>query len=330
VADAELSDLPEYEEFGFRSSYPGPFKCRRGDMRLLVLGGDRERISSLVQRTLTKPAGGAVEYRALGDRVMLLYGRNLVSSLTPPWDGYGAVDELLASFWVPVWAGRKRNGRFEAKRLCMSVPHIVVDNPMSHVAGREIYGFAKALGHFQYSGEALCIEGYGGDFAPTAVAGWRKLIEIAPAAGSEAETGPWLDGIEELVDALGPQLIEGYSGERVELPGGVRLIGELCRNLRRGLAHLVFLKQFRDAQAHGYACYQSVVEAPARTIHVKPRPSLRDWDVTIHPLDSHPITKELGVKTQPARWCVELKELEFDVLEGEVVGGWVSGSQPPG
>ena len=66
----------------------------------------------------------------------------------------------------PYWAGHERNGRFEAKRLCMAVPHILVDNPMSHVGGREIYGFPKALGRFESAGETLRVEGLRRELLP--------------------------------------------------------------------------------------------------------------------------------------------------------------------
>ena len=92
--------------------------------------------------------------------------------------GLGEVLEHLAAFWVPVWAGRERNGRFEADRLCMSVPHIVVDNPISLVVGREVYGFPKALGQFTYgAGGGSTVDAYGGDFtagsAPDGDHSWR-------------------------------------------------------------------------------------------------------------------------------------------------------------
>ena len=327
-----MSELPQYEEFGFRSSYPGPFKCRQGDMRMLILQGELDCIESLTARTLTKAARGAVKYRPLGNRVMLTYGLNVVSSATPPWDTYGKVNELLAAFFVPVWAGHTRNGRFEAERLCISVPHILVDNPMSLVAGREIYGFAKALGRFDPpdpSGAVdgpLRIEGYGGEFDPQSTAGWRPLIEISPVGGGEVQGGRELDGTPGLVEAVAPELIEGYSAEELDdeegldLPGGVRLAARLCREIRQGLSRQVFLKQMRDTVHQDRAVYQRVVEAPVRTNRVSPRVSLRDWDVTIHDLDSHPIGRDLGLDDQRAHWSATLKDFEFDVLQGEVIG----------
>jgi hypothetical protein len=81
----------------------------------------------------------------------------------------------------------------------------------------------------------------------------------------------------------------------------------------------VFLKQFRDVVDQTDACYQCVVEAEARIRSARPRRPGREWKVTIHSLDSHPICKELGIESQGTRWSVHLSDFQFDVLGGEIV-----------
>ena len=78
-----------------------------GKMRGFVLEGDGERIADLVKRMFNVPAGGSTEYRSLGSNVLLLLGGfERVSCLTPPFDRWGSVAEIMASFWIPVMAGR--------------------------------------------------------------------------------------------------------------------------------------------------------------------------------------------------------------------------------
>src|SRR4051794_23855018 len=148
LADAPVSGLPEYVEFGLRSTMAGPFRSTKGQMRMLLLEGDAKRIEALVDRVLTAPARGAAAYRPLSRHVLLSVGESLVSSREPPENGWGRVRGALAAVWVPVWAGRQGRDGFEADRLCMCVTHILVDNPIPHAAGREIYGYPKALGRF--------------------------------------------------------------------------------------------------------------------------------------------------------------------------------------
>ena len=94
--------------------------------------------TTLVERMFNEPAGSAIEYRALGAQVLLLVGSfDRVTSLTPPFDRWGAVRETQASFWIPVLAGRDLGELFLAERVLLAVPYIFVDNPMSYLGGRE-------------------------------------------------------------------------------------------------------------------------------------------------------------------------------------------------
>ena len=55
MAGNRVSTLPTYEGVGSRSTFPGPFACRDATMHALVLDGDLQRITALVDRTLTGP-----------------------------------------------------------------------------------------------------------------------------------------------------------------------------------------------------------------------------------------------------------------------------------
>ncbi len=315
--------LPRYVEFGGRADSPGPFRCREGRLRGLLLRGEEERIEDLVQRTLTEPAGGAVEYRPLSDRVLLLAGGfGDVTSTTPPYDEWGTVHEVQVSLWVPVLAGRRRGPIFIAERLCLAVPYLLVDNPMSYLGGRENYGYAKTMGRFYPEageGDRLRVDAYGGDFGRGQRAGWQPLLELAPTGPLRDGESATFDDPGDLVRYLTGGALDGEGGEDLALPGlelGSTLVGEMLG----GRATQVFLKQFRDVADGAHACYQSVVEAPLEVTRVSFRPSAQDWAVTVHPLDSHPIARELGVRSQTASMSLDL-ELDFVVENGAEVGG---------
>ena len=65
---------------------------------------------------------------------------------------------------------------------------------------------------------------------------------------------------------------------------------------------------------------EAVVEAGATFRSARAVPVGRPVRVTIHPLDSHPLTAELGVASQTVRTAVDC-ELSFVVERGEVVAG---------
>ncbi|MGH2864997.1 MAG: hypothetical protein ACRDJX_07070, partial [Solirubrobacteraceae bacterium] len=105
--------------------------------------------------------------------------------------------------------------------------------------------------------------------------------------------------------------------------GELGLIASLLEALLDGRVRQVFLKQFRDAGAADTACYQAVVEAPAQISNLRWCPSLSEWTITIHPLDSHPIANELGVADQTTRLTCQL---DFDMTVG---AGTVVSPAPP-
>lgn len=338
MAQPEVTTLPEYVEFGLASTSPGPYLCAQGRMRVFVLNGDKALIEDLIERTLTVPAPGTAAYRAVGKRVVLIVGENRVKSLTAPWDGWGYVPEALAAFFVPVWAGHLSNGHFKAKRLCMSVPQIFVDNPMSLLVGREVYGYPKALAQFNprrdFLHSPLVVCGYGGNFDAEAEARWVPVLEVAPRdteGPSELEPAPEHEDSARLVRAFLGALLEdaeipaGDGGPEVILPNGITLAWNLIAEFCEGTSRQVFLKQFRaaefgDAGEPQPASYQAVLEVPTSVKNVKPGLSRRDWKVTVHPVDSHPITGELGVREQTVGWTTELLDFDFVVEEGAIIG----------
>jgi uncharacterized protein with NAD-binding domain and iron-sulfur cluster len=316
-------DLPGYVEFGGRATAPAPFACEDGRLKGLLLRGDAGRIAALVERMFNAPAGASTEYRALGSRVLLLIGRfGRVTSLTPPFDRWGAVRETQASFFVPVVAGRDTGGLFVAERLLLAVPYIFVDNPMSYLGGREAYGYAKTMARFtpvDGLGESTVVEAFGGDFGRNEGAAWREFLSVEPTGGprmrrAEPETSGLLGLLRHLVGDL-----TALDESRELIVAGLRLPAGLLSDLEERSVSQVFLKQFRDAADGTRACYQAVVEAPVRVDRVITRPAERDHRVTFKRLDSHPIDQELGLTDQRAEVSFEA-EMDFVVEEGHEVG----------
>ncbi len=311
-------ELPPYVEYGGRATTPPPFLSTGGKMRGFVLEGDGERIADLVKRMFDVPAGGATEYRSLGSNVLLLLGGfEHVSCLTPPFDRWGSVAEIMASFWIPVMAGRDLGPTFLAERLVLAVPYIFVDNPMSYLGGRETYGYAKTMAQFHPDdavGERVTMETFGGNFGRNEGAAWRPFLEVEEVGAHNGSQERPLEGpaglVRRLVGDLPPVNAEGEI-----VLADIRLTAELVEGMLDGRVYQLFLKQFRDAEDGTRACYQSVVEAPCQVLRVSNKLVGRDADVTIHQLDSHPIGQELGVTSQRAQIVFDA-ELDMIVEHG--------------
>ena len=300
----------QYVEYGGRATAPPPFRSTGGRFQCLALEGDASRITALIDRMLNVPAAGRVHYRPLfGKHLLLQTGAFAsVSSQAPEFDRWGYVEEAQISLWVPLAAGRLEGSAFIAERLCLAVPYILVNNPMSYAGGREDYGYPKTLGIFSPAdglGDPLSVEAFGGQFDPADQAGWHPLFRISRGAGPRARKGGGWHDLKEAgrhITELGEERLRELSG--IPAPS---LIGDFLAALEGRQVRQVFLKQFRDVRADTAAIYQSVVEAPIHFLSTSLRPSLEQWSVQITPLDSHPIGPELGLSSQTTRLSFDVK-----------------------
>jgi hypothetical protein len=283
--------LPEYVEYGPRETAPPPFTSGGGNFLGLILKGDTTAIEKLCDRVLNEPFEGAspFTYKPFSDAVLLFAGRweNLTS--VPKIDE-GSANEDQVSLWVPV---KKWDKNGEEQGVCMMVPYMFVDNPMSLLNGREDYGYQKAYGKLQPSPlpgktlpapESVAVEAFGGVFGPASTAGWVAVLRFDPVAATEPP-------------------------EPASPPGATAFpAAVLAEVLSRGV-NQVFLKQFRDAAVAGRACYQRLVEAPVtfEEPHVKLKRGEWRVEIQIPSPSSHPITEDLGVETHVTPFAFELQ-----------------------
>jgi uncharacterized protein with NAD-binding domain and iron-sulfur cluster len=324
-------ELPPYVEYGGRATAPSPFECKGGEMRTLVLEGDGDAIGELVDRVFNLPAGTGITYRSFGSHVLMMMGNfKRITSLTPPFDRWGAVKETQASFWIPVLAGHDYGGIFIAERLLMAVPYVFVDNPMSYLGGREDYGYAKVMGRFDPAlglGDHVTLEAFGGDFGRMEGADWRTFLELTSGGARRSpEQRPQQTGTAPLVQLLignGTTLKEGED----LVVADIQFTADLIDDLFAGRMTQIFLKEFRDTADGTRACYQAIVEAPVQIKRIQYALTERDWSITLHPLDSHPIDHELGITSQEADIALDM-EIDFIVENGHEVGRVVAPSGP--
>jgi hypothetical protein len=96
------------------------------------------------------------------------------------------------------------------------------------------------------------------------------------------------------------------------------VVVDFVRAVLEKTAQQVFLKQFRDAESAGEACYRVIVEAPVQVTEPSLQGLGEEWQITIQRPRSHPITEELGIESQPTMLTFELgMDLEIDA--GKVV-----------
>lgn len=290
-----MSPAPDYVEYGPRATFPPAFLARGGQFLGLLLKGELAQIKALCDRVLNVPAEGKIKYAPLGPYVVMMVGSFAQqTSQAKDFIHRGYASETAAVFWLPLLATYPNGDT----GLSLAAPYVFVDNQMSLLCGREDFGYAKSLARFYPEtglGPNVTVETFGGNFSPTSKADWHEVLKIA-GGGAAAET--W-DTPQKVATAL--------LGKAGAAEATLKQVLKLVQELVEEKARHVFLKQFRDAELAGKACYRYVVEAPLAFTEPSVRVVLGGWLVTVTELQSHPIAEDLGVETQITPLAFELK-----------------------
>jgi hypothetical protein len=316
-----MTDLPAYVEFGGLASAPGPLQCDRTTLYVFGLRADRDRMEALCTRVFRDPTGGEVDYRPLGDHVMVTFG--VVGAIRPaldPWHAMGAVREPQVGFWIPVARVREDDdGDLEGTHFGMFCAAMMLDNPISLLSGREDYGYPKTMGWSAMPPDddltqPFTLEVFGMDFGDDQAPERRPLMELTPvgdalddadlAVGDLLEAGRWMKRL--LID------------DRDEVELGLRFAADFAHAVARGTVDQVFLKQVRATVDGRHADLQQVVVAPAKTRNVRARQLRHDYDLVLHHLDSHPLHEELGIVERQRVTLAARMDFDFRIEAGRV------------
>jgi hypothetical protein len=315
-----MSDLPAYVEFGGLGSAPGPLQCDDTTLYVFGLKADHAKLDALCQKAFNTPTGGAVDYRPLGDNVIVTFG--VVGAIRPtlePWHSMGAVREPQVGFWIPVARVEPDGERLEAQDFGMFCAAMMLDNPISLLSGREDYGYPKTMGWSEMPAAAtdastpftLDVFGmnFGGDEHPER----RRLMELAPVGAQLSEAELAIGDILTVGEWIKDMLFE-----KPEVELGLHFAFAFGKALEDHKVNQVFLKQIRATADGRRADVQQVVVAPAVTSNVKVSQLVHDYDLSIQHLDSHPLQDELGIAPQQRVTLALRMHFDFLIEAGEV------------
>lgn len=322
TAPTTATTLPKYIDRGGEQALRPPFLGRDVDLHGFMFAADGDALQAVCDRYLNGPAGGRVRYVPLVPRVLLLFARfGKLGSSEPPDSLKGIMTEIDVAFWMPVAAVDPAGDPAKPRHLTWFLPYIFVDNPLAIASGREVYGYPKEQATFVLprapTDEALfAVEtNVCEHFGPEAPQVHRRLFEVRRtdhiAAGGFARI--WDELKEAYEDTM--RLIFDNDG-KVSLTSE-KLMFDVFEYLGTGEAPSVFLKQFRDAADPTLACYQQLIEAPAKvTAMHSAGVMLGDYELTVYPFESHPIVSELGLGGPKAR-ALAAWHANFDFILGE-------------
>lgn len=288
---------------GAQAMAPPPYRCTDAALWAFLAPADEAKLAALCQRAFAGVSASAAPWEPMGGHVVLTFGR--VPSITSLAQGYeqdGSIEEGQVGIWVPVRSG---------DRFAVFSPYMIVDNPMSLVAGREVFGYPKTWGWIDLpdpdgDGEPIGLDVYGGMF-DGAERGRRPLLRVRRGEVAAAGETIWSElhhALRHLVELLGAH------------PGWAAAVDALEQAARRDVAQ-VFLKQVPDADGSG-AALQQVVEAPIRVERFRGHPLIHRWSLTVDALDTHPLGPELGLASGELHGGFVVTSMDF-VLEPGVV-----------
>ena len=301
----EGSAARPFLEYGGLTSVPGPFHCSDASIVLIPLAADPAKLAALCATVLADPTG-ATSYRPVGEFVLLSFGSMAVRSLSPDRSEFfdtayahmGASVERHVALWVQTVAGHRAGCTELIDRFAMFIPVMWVDNPVSILGGRDIYGIAKQWGIPTMSddGARCSLDVFGGDFGPDEISGVHRLLDVSPRDGRHPA-----EAVREVVDEVEKVVGDGLRSllhGQVDVPDG-SLLTEALATLAQHTLHQVAVRQFRTSAGDGAGGTSPELVDITTTFHsLTTRLVGHGFDVVVHPLASHPLERWLGLESQ--------------------------------
>lgn len=289
-----MPDSPDYAFFGGATIPAPPYICTGARLTSFVTRGDETAIKTYLAKSLNAITTTNRFVPVLGPLVFVLkVDCGALTSTTPPFSGFGTTAETDIGFWLLV-ADTANHGT-----LYWYPAYLFVDNWLALIAGREVWGFPKALctltetadnnGTLSVATLALKSE------TPTDKAALAEIFSISPIP---AQT-------ESLLEELGGGLLAliAACATKIEAPAWaptlLQNLGALLRFPKFG--GFLLIKQFRDSTSTTAACYQAAI-AVLPSLNGLPKSggaSGTMCQLTLQTYASQPIAKDLGLKPGP-------------------------------
>ena len=318
--------MANYIEYGGQIVMQPPFKLINSLMFGFMFEGDKTKLqNSLDQRLNCVSDQSKRRYTVFTNDVMATFAttpKAISLDLQGNKLGYTVEEELV--LWVLTLESVKIANVWKPNRLIWTIPYIFVNNILTAVAGREIYGIPKTLGTFSIPTSSKDTSYFRAStsgfktFEPNTLFEDCDLFVVkqgqANAMANVQKT--WQNG-SDVLQSLYPLLV-GEDKFLADL--GIRLCCNGLKDVTNAILPSVLLKQFRSISDAKTACYQALVEAPFRinTFH-KGGLLLNDYELSLEQMDSFPLTADLGIKSGQKSKVSFWLELDFTLELGKEI-----------
>ena len=310
---------PRFVEHSGSGTFPGPITLNQTRMWAFLVEADLAKMTAWCQAMFDTPSHSAVQVLPLSPYMMMTVVDIGVGRFTDaPQMGWSSEREL--TFWLPAVRVEDRQGTKVATHFNMTMPYLVLNNPVAIAAGREIFGYFKQAGQITCPGDPGNPANLAVDLFATKTFGqdseeqYQRLLDLTPTGRAPRGLSKDAQSFEGGAKALWSQLTQGAQTWYPGLQLGEELLVDV---LERRIPQL-FLKQFRDVADGSKACYQAITEAPGYVTRFDSLPHLTEFDMVLHHLDSSPVATDFGIKPQQTLLGAEFT-YDMTILPGSVL-----------
>lgn len=317
---------PSYiEDSGCLPVFCGPYKFET-NLASFFLKANIDNLKGVCDKYLNQVSNRKFVYKPLVPYVMMSFANMSGYSLDSEQKNVGYITEREVAFWIMTLAFKRVAGVLIPSHIAFFIPNLFVDNPYAMLTGREVYGFRKTQGIFTKLPENITNPEFSVDtmgykeFSPTAVSKMYNLMSVDKVSNSNENAPIWQRG-EARENIL--HLLTGLMDSDNILVDGLEKGVNLLDKFLDFEVPIVFLKQYRDATNTRDACYQAIVEAPAKPTDFKRGCVLFDeYELTLNELASNPIASELGLEIKDGKQKITTgfwSEFDFVLENGKEI-----------
>lgn len=312
MAANDESSLPLYTNPPGSRTFQQPYTMQGTRAQFFALKASLEKMQAIVDAQLNIFPGAPFTYRPLTPFVNACpMWIDKIWCNNPPDSQMGWMRE--SDFNFSFFVGAFKPNETMPHHVACYFPYLIVDSPVTMASGREIWGYRKVWGQFEY---------VPGSYQPVAASTWvlrqytndteLQMAEVArvlpPAPMGEHPVRTLLD---DAVSAVAD----------VFLKAGV-IAENVLSAIHDNKMNMVFLQETRDAQYPERAAYQALIEAPMTITHSKSAVKLNEgYSIQLSDYASFPLISNMGIEVENGiAKSVLSTQLEFDcTLDNGVV-----------
>ena len=294
-----VAQLPKFVEHPGVANYPGPITLNQTSMWAFLLKADRAKMTAWCQAMFDTPSNGAVQVLPLSSYMMMsVVDIGTGRFVDAPQMGWSAEREL--TFWIPAVRVEQRGGQTVATALALTMPYLVLNNPVAIASGREIFGYFKQAGQISLPGDPGHDTSLTADLFATKVFGassqeqYERLLTLTP-------TNPQPSTLTKVADTFAggaKQLFDLLAADDREWHASLGLTEDVLSDLLHARVPQLFLKQFRDVADGTRACYQAITQTMGEVTRFDSLPHLTEYALVLENLASSPVASDFGIAPQ--------------------------------